>query len=83
MKRTIKVKIFDKLDKLEIGDTLDKERLINEIWGDYNYFVCRSFDVHYAKAKQMIPTKAFKTIKGVIHRLTDVPLPRNHRDIAL
>jgi len=83
MKRTIKVKIFDKLDKLEIGDTLDKEILINEIWGDYNYFVCRSFDVHYAKAKKMIPTKAFKTIKGVIHRLTDVPLPRNVKDSAL
>jgi hypothetical protein len=83
MKRTIVIKVLDKLNALEIGDTLDKEKVINEIWGDYNYFVCRTFDVHYAKAKKLIPTKAFKTIKGVIHRLTDVPLPRNVKDSAL
>ncbi len=83
MRKTIAIKVLDKLNTLEIGDTLNKEKIINEIYGEYNYFVCRSFDVHFTKAKKLIPTKAFKCIKGVIHRLTDVPLPRNVKDSAL
>lgn len=51
-KQTIKEKIVNELFKLNIGDSIDKKEFIEQIYGYYDYFVSRSFDVHLCKAKQ-------------------------------
>lgn len=66
---TIVEKIYNKISKLEVGDTLDRVDLVKSIYNNYDYFIARSFDVSYSKAKNKLPGTWFKTIKGKITRL--------------
>ena len=54
---------------LEIGQELDKKAFILLHWGYCDYFVERSFDVSFCKAKKLMPEKEFKTKKRVITRI--------------
>lgn len=68
-KVTIVQKISNVLSQLEIGQTVNKINLVKSIYGDYNYFISRSFDVALYKSKVSMNGKWFKTIKGEITRL--------------
>ena len=62
-------KVVEALEPLEIGQELDKKAFILLHWGYCDYFVERSFDVSFCKAKKLMPEKEFKTKKRVITRI--------------
>ena len=69
-KLTIVDKIFGIISNMNIGDSIDRVQLVKSIYNDkYDYFIARSFDVSYAKAKKKLHRTWFKTIKGQITRL--------------
>ena len=69
------MKIKAELEGLEIGQSLVKSELVRKYWGvtfkpeDY-YFLCRSFDVSFLNAKKLLPEMKFKTLKGLITRIS-------------
>jgi hypothetical protein len=65
-KKTYVEKVVEKLKTLEIGESFDKKEYVKEVWGDDDYFVCRSFEVALAKSKKILSENSFKTIKGKI-----------------
>ena len=60
--------IYKKLSELELGDSLNKFNLVNNIWGKRDEFVVRSFDALYCKIKLKFPDKEFKSVRGEIIR---------------
>ena len=57
------------LDNLEIGSSLEKKALVKKLYGMEDFFTTRSFDVHFCKAKKMLPKKNFRVSKGIITRV--------------
>ena len=68
--KTKQQKIKEVIEALEVGEGVDKDNLIITIWGDYNYFIGRSFDVHLNSAKKQLENREFKTKKGYIVRVS-------------
>ena len=69
MQRATKHEIIqDKLEKMKLGEEISKKEIVKNIYGDYDFFISRSFDVHFSKAKKNIPDMVFKTKKGIIQR---------------
>lgn len=68
-KKTLPEQIKEKLDKLEVGDSLHKKHFVIELYQNYDFFLQRSFDVHFSKAKEMLSDKIFRCIAGRITRL--------------
>jgi len=68
-KKTKVTIVLEKLDALKIKESFNKEEFITKHWGNYDWFLDRSFCVAFTKAKNLIPFKEFKTIKGTIHRI--------------
>jgi len=62
--------VSDKLSSMEIGDSFSKKEFILENWEDYDYYICRSFDVIFTHSKKNFPDKTFRSIKGFITRLS-------------
>ena len=62
-------KIKKALETLDINDSLDKDALVITVWGEIDYFIVRSFDVTFTKAKKELEGKRFRTFKGVITRI--------------
>jgi len=70
MQRLTKPEIIEfELNSLDLGKEIDKKQFVKKLYGDFDYFTQRSFDVHLSKAKKLIPNKEFKTIKGKITRV--------------
>lgn len=61
--------VLDTISKLEVNEAIDKVDFIKCMYNEYNYFVARSFDVIFAKAKSKLPGRKFKTLKGMITRI--------------
>lgn len=61
--------IHERLDKFEVGDTINKRNYVFMIYQDHNLFIDRSFDVHLGRAKKMMPDKKFRVIGGMITRI--------------
>ena len=68
--KTKQQKIKEVIEALEVGEGVDKDNLIITIWGDYDYFISRSFDVHLNSAKKQLENREFKTKKGYIVRVS-------------
>ncbi|HEY6143715.1 MAG TPA: hypothetical protein VIV55_09925 [Flavobacterium sp.] len=62
--------ITEAMDKLEIGESLERKELITELWGDFDYYIETSFLVLLTKCKRKLVPKTFKTIKKRIIRTT-------------
>jgi len=62
-------KVAEALEPLEVGQQFDKKAFIILHWGYCDYFVERSFDVMFCKAKKLMPEKDFKTKDRVITRI--------------
>lgn len=61
-------KLKDILDVLGVGETIDKSKICESIWGDYDYFISRCFDVYLSKYRKQTPNKTFIMRKGIIER---------------
>jgi len=66
-------KVAEYLQSMQVGDSFIIKDFVKEVWGDYTYFIRRSFDVYLSNAKQPYQTcgvkvRVFKCTKGVITR---------------
>ena len=62
--------IHKAIELLEINDSLIVEELICSLWGSYDEYVRRSFDVMYLAARKLMPEKQFKVVRGEIQRVS-------------
>jgi hypothetical protein len=67
-KATKQSKVTDVIQALEIGQSFNKREFIKSVWGNSDYFIERSFDVFFSKAKKELLGREFKTEKGYIIR---------------
>ncbi len=67
-KTTKQSKVTDVIKALEIGQSFNKKEFVISVWGQSDYFVYRSFDVLFSKAKKELIGREFKTEKGFIIR---------------
>jgi len=70
MKRQSKQKkVAEAIGNLEVGETISVYSFIVEHWGNYDFFIRRSFDVYLSQAKKQHPDREFKVEKGLIKRV--------------
>jgi len=70
MERIFKqTEIIAELDVLAVGQKINKKNLIIRLYGKFDFFISRSFDVVYCKAKKNLPEKKFKCNSGLITRI--------------
>lgn len=62
--------ITERLDKLEVGESFDRKELIEELWGDFNYYLEVSFSTIIIKCRKTLKPKPFKTINKRVCRIT-------------
>lgn len=67
-KATKQSKVTDVIQALEIGQSFNKKEFTTSVWGNSDYFIERSFDVFFTKAKKELFGREFKTEKGYIIR---------------
>ncbi|MEX2585803.1 MAG: response regulator transcription factor [Balneolaceae bacterium] len=53
------------------GKVMDRETLLNNIWGDNVYVVDRTVDVHIRKIREKIGDSFIETVKGVGYRFKE------------
>lgn len=63
-------KIVAKIDAMEIGESISKLDFIEELYDDCDYFIIRSFDVHFSNAKKKLHLKVFRVIKKQLTRIS-------------
>jgi len=70
MKRQSKQKkVAESIGNLEVGETISVYSFIVEHWGNYDYFIRRSFDVYLSQARKQYSDRVFETKKGLIKRI--------------
>ncbi len=70
MKRQSKQKkVAEEIGKLEVGETICVYSFIVEHWGNYDFFIRRSFDVYLSQGKKKHSDRVFKVEKGLIKRI--------------
>ena len=70
MKRQSKQKkVAESIGNLEVGETIGVYSFIVEHWGNYDFFIRRSFDVYLSQARKKYSDRVFETKKGLIKRL--------------
>mgnify|MGYP007023437576 CR=1 FL=1 len=69
MKRQSKQKkVAESIGNLEAGEYIDIYAFVVEHWGNYDFFIRRSFDVYLSQGKKKFPDRVFKVEKGLIKR---------------
>jgi two-component system alkaline phosphatase synthesis response regulator PhoP len=53
------------------GKVLDRQTLLNEVWGNNIYVIDRTVDVHVRKIREKIGEDLIETVKGVGYRFKD------------
>jgi two-component system alkaline phosphatase synthesis response regulator PhoP len=53
------------------GKVLDRQTLLNEIWGSNIYVIDRTIDVHIRKIREKLGDDIIETVKGVGYRFKD------------
>ncbi len=70
MKRQSKQKkVAESIGNLEVGETISVYSFIVEHWGNYDFFIRRSFDVYLSQARKQYSDRVFETKKGLIKRV--------------
>jgi hypothetical protein len=59
-KKSIKLRITEKLDSIELQKSINKKELVIEIYGNDDYFIRRTFDVILCNAKKELKLKKDK-----------------------
>lgn len=62
--------IYLKIDEMEVDEVLPIQQFVQSIWGEYDSYIRRSFNVIFGAAKKKIPEKKFQVIRGEIKRIT-------------
>lgn len=60
----------DILTPMEVGDSLYKPDIITALYGDWDYFKARSFDVYFCGIKKELKDRVYKTINKHIVRIS-------------
>ena len=68
MKITQIQKLQEALDKLEIGESINKHAYVSEHWHTFDYFTKRSFDVVLCRAKKLFKDREFDSHLKIIIR---------------
>jgi two-component system alkaline phosphatase synthesis response regulator PhoP len=50
------------------GNVMDRQTLLNHVWGDNVYVVDRTVDVHVRKIREKLGDEYIETVKGVGYR---------------
>jgi two-component system alkaline phosphatase synthesis response regulator PhoP len=53
------------------GKVLDRQTLLNEVWGNNIYVIDRTIDVHIRKIREKLGDKYIETVKGVGYRFKE------------
>lgn len=53
------------------GKVMDRQTLLNEVWGNNVYVVDRTVDVHIRKIREKIGSKYIETVKGVGYKFLE------------
>ena len=53
------------------GKVLDRQTLLNKVWGDNIYVVDRTVDVHVRKIREKLGDHYIETVKGVGYRFKE------------
>lgn len=53
------------------GKVLDRQTLLNEVWGSNIYVIDRTIDVHIRKIREKLGEEYIETVKGVGYRFKD------------
>lgn len=61
-------RVKEAIQALEVGESLNKTEFIVSVWDDNDFFISRSFDVMFNKAKKELQGREFKTINSFIVR---------------
>ena len=54
-----------------IGKVLDRQTLLNKVWGSNIYVIDRTIDVHVRKIREKIGDDYIETVKGVGYRFKE------------
>ncbi len=60
---------------------MDRQTLLNHVWGDNVYVVDRTVDVHVRKIREKLGKEYIETVKGVGYRFKEwkkYPLKKHH-----
>jgi len=68
-KQSKQKKVAEEIGKLKVGETIGVYSFIVEHWGNYDFFIRRSFDVYLSQGKKKFPDREFKVEKGLIKRI--------------
>ncbi len=68
-KQSKQKKVAEVVGKLKVGESIDVYAFVVEHWGNYDFFIRRSFDVYLSQAKKQHPDRVFKVEKGLIKRV--------------
>ena len=68
-KQSKQKKVAESIGNLEVGETIGVYSFIVEHWGNYDFFIRRSFDVYLSQARKKYSDRVFETKKGLIKRL--------------
>ena len=70
MKRQSKQKkVAEEIGNLEVNEYIDVYAFVVENWGNYDFFIRRSFDVYLSQARKQYSDRVFETKKGLIKRV--------------
>ncbi|MFW6157267.1 MAG: winged helix-turn-helix domain-containing protein, partial [Balneolaceae bacterium] len=53
------------------GKVMDRQTLLNHVWGDNIYVVDRTVDVHVRKIREKLGNEYIETVKGVGYRFKE------------
>ncbi len=69
-RKTIVDKVASLISTIKVNKGINKTDLINMFYDVDDYFTRRTLDVHICKAKKKFPEKSFKSINGVLTRIS-------------
>ena len=68
-KQSKQKKVAEAIGNLEVGESIGIHSFVVEHWGNYDYFIRRSFDVYLSQAKKQYSNRVFQTKRGLIKRV--------------
>jgi len=68
-KQSKQKKVAESIGNLEVGESIGIHSFVVENWGNYDFFIRRSFDVYLSQGKKHFPDREFKVEKGLIKRI--------------
>ena len=68
-KQSKQKKVTEAIGNLQVGEYIDIYAFVVEHWGNYDFFIRRSFDVYISQARKQYSDRVFQTKRGLIKRV--------------